>query len=335
MVAVQPSPTTKPQEYDVTTESGALFKCICGFSAFSQLIFEEHSCSFATPEIIKAATTATSMRRLQDAGLSSEHFVDTTSWFKEPPTVVVRDAHGNEIWGPQLLNRSSTTASLTQLVLEVIGRPDASLSFCYQDKPINPDDNLLELLPSGGAVSLKAVFRNVSLELRKRSGFYGSSPDVITEISIMQASEADFQAEVSSTCLSLRDICGKYEMGCTCQKGIIHEGDAKQFLPILEQKAARGMSCTSYAECLGKDYASVDNFLTRAGAARFWKHDAYGAGQIVLIYASGHLIRFSVMSEDSQPSKSLTVDYQELRDMRPLTLAELNHQFRPGLLVSH
>lgn len=46
------------------------FSCACGYTAFSQMIFEDHKCRYTKiPEVVKAEEDKTSDRRLLDAGL--------------------------------------------------------------------------------------------------------------------------------------------------------------------------------------------------------------------------------------------------------------------------
>eukprot|EP00440_Ansanella_granifera_P032919 gb/GFBE01035711.1/.p1 GENE.gb/GFBE01035711.1/~~gb/GFBE01035711.1/.p1 ORF type:complete len:402 (+),score=84.80 gb/GFBE01035711.1/:1-1206(+) len=281
-------------------DSTSAFTCICGFSAFSQLLFEDHDCKATMPELVKAAIHATSPTRLKDAGLA-RHLVRVATE-QGPQTVVVKTRDvGQVIWGPTRVEKGTRMSQLRDMVLQAMGQPWASMQLFYEDKELPSELVLTSALPR--YASLTAVVTNLALELNARACQFNRFPDIITEIKVGAEPQPDFEAYVESTKAQLREVCGKYRAGCTCISGEILEADSASLLPFIEEKP-KGLSCVGYMECLDGDQRSqLDAFLQKAGPTRYWKHDSFGQHYLIA-WTAGHTLRMSILSEDGPPARA-------------------------------
>eukprot|EP00913_Durusdinium_trenchii_P034180 g31988.t1 len=92
-------------EDDYRDPQSAPFRCICGFSAFSQMLYEDHECKFVMREAVRASVRASTTSRLKDVGLHHER-VGMVSTKQGPQTVLVktRDS-GKVLFGPRPLEK--------------------------------------------------------------------------------------------------------------------------------------------------------------------------------------------------------------------------------------
>eukprot|EP00931_Biecheleriopsis_adriatica_P010540 TRINITY_DN111613_c0_g1_i1.p1 TRINITY_DN111613_c0_g1~~TRINITY_DN111613_c0_g1_i1.p1 ORF type:complete len:442 (-),score=70.88 TRINITY_DN111613_c0_g1_i1:81-1373(-) len=289
------------------------YTCICGFSSFSQLLFEDHVCSLTTREAVKSAIFATTAQRLQDAGLSRLSVSARTE--KGPQgIIIVSQETGRVIWGPNdILSGDKSISWLITKALNEIGQPFASMQLFHQDTYLAPETILSQELPR--QATLTAIVSSTPLLLEAKSQFFNQFPDIITEISLSVTKESSFEELVKQTCADLSELCGKYRLTCTCLSGAIQKTDAKSLLALVEEKPC-GLSCVGYKECLDRDqWQRLESFLQKVGSIRYWKHDSFGQHWI-LGWAAGHQLRMSIVSEDGPPARTFSTMWKKEQESR-------------------
>jgi len=143
------------------------------------------------------------------------------------------------------------------------------------------------------------------LQIKSRVGLCKTHPDIITEVIVEPTSEGGFEATVESTCVLLREQCGKRRIaGCSCSPGSIQEVQAGRNLRRILEEQPREFNSLSYTGCLDEEQGQrLDELLRQGGPARLWKHDSYGCSNHIIMFVGGHLVRRTIYSED--PGRSI------------------------------
>ncbi|CAJ1335281.1 unnamed protein product [Effrenium voratum] len=276
-------------EEDFRNPQNAPFRCICGFSAFSQLLYEDHECHFVMREAVKSSVRASSVSRLKDAGLHLERLHAPNK--EVPQTVVVKSQEtGKVIFGPRPVEKDSNIAKLQEKILEMRKQPWASMRFFYEERELDSETKLQSLLET--SLTLMADVNSDSLDISVHKSYFNKFPDVITEIVVSQRKEEEFQDYVTTIREKLRPVCGRFRTNCSCVRGDIQSVDPAIVLKSIEDKP-RNMSCVPFLSCLSsEEHGRVQAFLQKAKDARMWKHESFGQ-HYLLVWAAGHELRLA------------------------------------------
>mmetsp|Transcript_9332 Transcript_9332/g.22367 ORF Transcript_9332/g.22367 Transcript_9332/m.22367 type:complete len:385 (+) Transcript_9332:53-1207(+) len=286
---------------DLINPEHAPYRCICGYTAFSQLLFEDHECKFVMKEAIRSSVKATTVSRLKEAGLQVErHFARETAE-QGPQTVIVKSMEtGKVIWGPKPVEKATTIARLQEMILEARGQPWASMQLYHKDKEVP-----LEILVGSifeRVLAFQAEITSASMDIHVRKTLFNKFPDVITEVVIRGQKEDNFKAYVATIQEQLRSAYGRFWSNSSApMKEEFETVDAVSILKDIEDKP-KNLSCVPFRDCLSQEqFESVSQFLANAGQARFWKYASLGQ-HYVMAWAAGHEFRLSIVTEDG-PSR--------------------------------
>ncbi|CAJ1441842.1 unnamed protein product [Effrenium voratum] len=219
-----------------------------------------------------------------------------------PQTVVVKSQEtGKVIFGPRPVEKDSNIAKLQEKILEMRKQPWASMRFFYEERELDSETKLQSLLET--SLTLMADVNSDSLDISVHKSYFNKFPDVITEIVVSQRKEEEFQDYVTTIREKLRPVCGRFRTNCSCVRGDIQSVDPAIVLKSIEDKP-RNMSCVPFLSCLSsEEHGRVQAFLQKAKDARMWKHESFGQ-HYLLVWAAGHELRFSIISEDSESSRN-------------------------------
>jgi len=272
-------------------QSAPPFQCLCGFTAFSQMLYEDHECKFVMKAAVKASVMADSISRLKDAGLHVERQLGDAGVKQGPQTVLVKVKDTQKVlFGPRPVEKDMSVAKLIERILEVKKQPWASVKLFLRDKELSPDLTLLALPER--SLLLQAEVCSTTLEIQGRKNFFNKFPDVTTEVSIAPQTEEDYEADVKKVREQLRSVGGRYRMTRE-----IEAIDAIALLSTLEERP-KSLSCVPLQGCLSEDQLSqLRDFIPKAKTARVWKHEGFGQ-YYVMGWAAGHKLRLSIISED-------------------------------------
>lgn len=279
----------------------APFQCLCGFTAFSQMLYEDHECKYVIREAVKASVTASSMSRLKDAGLHVERQLVGPDGMKQGPQTVLVKAKDTEkvLFGPRPIEKDMSVQKLIERILEVRKQPWATLKLFHEERELGLE-MALQKIPERSLL-LQAEMTSATLDIQAKKCFFNKYPDVITEVCIAPQTEDDFEAEVKKIREELRAVCGRYRK---CIFGDVAAIDTAALLTTLEEKP-KSLSCVPLQSCLPEDQLTqLRSFLQKAktAKAKLWKHEAYFR-YYVMGWAAGHKMRLSIISEDA-PSSS-------------------------------
>lgn len=291
-------------EDDFRDPESAPFRCLCGFTAFSQMLYEDHECKYVIREAVKASVMASTTSRLKDAGLHVERQLVGSDGMKQGPQTVLVKAKDTEkvLFGPRPIEKDMSVQKLIERILEVRKQPWATLKLFHEDRELGLQ-MALQKIPERSLL-LQAEMNSATLDIRAKKCFFNKYPDVITEVCIAPQTEDDFEADVKKIREELRAVCGRYRKSCSCITGDVAVIDAAALLTTLEEKP-KSLSCVPLQSCLPEDQlAQLRSFLQKAktAKARLWKHEAYFR-YYVMGWTAGHKMRLSIISEDA-PSRS-------------------------------
>ncbi|OLQ06161.1 hypothetical protein AK812_SmicGene10609 [Symbiodinium microadriaticum] len=266
-------------ESDLLSPEDAPFRCICGYTSFSQLLFEDHECKFVTKEVILSSVRATTATRLKEAGLHVErHFA--------------REAAEQVLFGPKSVSKSTSVGELIETLLQ--GQPWASLQLSLRDKELNSDVVLGSIYER--TVVLTANIVSTTLDIHARKSLFNKFPDVMTEVMIRPQKIENLEEYVASVQEQMRQVYARFRTSSNNMKESLEEVDAATLLANIEEKPPN-MSCVPFRDCLSPEQMEeLKSFLGKVDTARMWTHNAFGQ-QYVLGWAAGHEFRLSILSE--------------------------------------
>mmetsp|Transcript_23281 Transcript_23281/g.54996 ORF Transcript_23281/g.54996 Transcript_23281/m.54996 type:complete len:379 (+) Transcript_23281:72-1208(+) len=281
-------------ESDLLNPQDAPFRCICGYTSFSQLLFEDHDCKFVAKEVILSSVRATTATRLKEAGLHVERHFAREAAEQGPQSVIVKDADsGKVLFGPKPMSKSTSIGELTETLLQ--GQPWASLQLALRDKELSNDVVLGSIFER--TVVLTANVVSTTLDIHVRKSLFNKFPDVMTEVMIRPQKIENLQDYVASVQEQMRQVYARFRTNSQTMKESLEEVDAATLLANIEEKPPN-MSCVPFRDCLSQEQMEeLRNFLSKVDTARMWTHNAFGQ-QYVLGWAAGHEFRLSILSED-------------------------------------
>ncbi|CAK9024621.1 unnamed protein product [Durusdinium trenchii] len=278
-------------EDDYRDPQSAPFRCICGFSAFSQMLYEDHECKFVMREAVRASVRASTTSRLKDVGLHHER-VGMVSTKQGPQTVLVktRDS-GKVLFGPRPLEKETTVAKLRDRILEVRKQPWASMKFYHKESELAAE-LFLHHIPEQSLLLL-ADINSATLDIQVKKNYFNKFPDVVTEVQIAPQSEEEYEADVRQVRENLKTLLGRYR---TLSEEI-NSIDGAALMATIEERP-RNLSCVPFSSCLSAEqFSQLQIFLQKAKTARLWKHEAFGQ-HYLMAWTAGHKLRLSIISED-------------------------------------